>query len=220
MFFTRDVKNKLQQDTYIQRARMFGNRGAYLAHFELTIPIALYADWHRCFVYHRLALASIDSGLGSPVWIADQRIAAVASASVDNSTVDLDRGEMSFAIFDFDPGLDDEIAQSGLSPSKKINQLADKLGDSAFPKYLREFILHSLSKGKVGLKVFPSAGMFPSMTEQEKIDIQRRQGFLTIREPDRLGNTIHFLRIFYNDAGKARLFYKFDGSLQFIKNLK
>src|SRR5215472_297858 len=38
MFFTRDVKNKLQQDTYIQRARMFGSRGSYLAHFELTIP--------------------------------------------------------------------------------------------------------------------------------------------------------------------------------------
>ena len=26
MFFTRDVKHKLQQDTYIQRARMFGSR--------------------------------------------------------------------------------------------------------------------------------------------------------------------------------------------------
>src|SRR6202162_6398846 len=37
MFFTRDVANKLQQDTYIQRARMFGARGEYLKHFELTI---------------------------------------------------------------------------------------------------------------------------------------------------------------------------------------
>jgi hypothetical protein len=219
MFFTRDVKNKLQQDTYIQRARMFGSRGAYLAHFELTIPIALYADWHRCFVYHRLALASIDSGLGSPVWIADQRIAAVASASVDNSTVDLDRGEMSFAIFNFVPEFD-EIAQSGASAADKINTLADRLGNSAFPRYLREFVLHSLSKGKVSLKIFASAGMFPSMTEQEKADIQRRQGFLTIRESDRSGNAVHFLRIFRNDAGKARLFYKFDGSVQFIKNLK
>jgi len=219
MFFTRDVKNKLQQDTYIQRARMFGSRGAYLAHFELTIPIALYADWHRCFVYHRLALASIDSGLGSPVWIADQRIAAVASASVDNSTVDLDRGEMSFAIFDFSADLDN-IASSTSSAADKVNQIADKLGDNAFPRYLREFILHSLSRGKTGLKVFQSAGMFPSMTEQEKADIQRRQGFLTIRDADRAGNTVHFLRIFKNDAGKARLFYKFDGSVQFIKNLK
>ena len=219
MFFTRDVKNKLQQDTYIQRARMFGSRGAYLGHFELTIPIALYADWHRCFVYHRLALASIDSGLGSPVWIADQRIAAVASASVDNSTVDLDRGEMSFAMFDFEPELD-EIAQSGLSAADKIEALASKLGESAFPPYLREFILHSISKGKLGLKVFQSGSVFPSMSEQEKADIQRRQGFLTIRDSDRAGNTVHFLRIFRNDAGKARLFYKFDGSVQFIKNLK
>ncbi len=219
MFFTRDVKNKLQQDTYIQRARMFGSRGAYLAHFELTIPIALYVDWHRCFVYHRLALASIDSGLGSPVWIADQRIAAVASASVDNSTVDLDRGEMSFAIFDFSPDMDG-IVGSAHSSADKVNQIADKLGDAAFPRYLREFILHSLSRGKTELKLFPSAGMFPSMTNQEKADIQRRQGFLTIRDADRSGNTVHFLRIFRNDAGRARLFYKFDGSVQFIKNLK
>jgi Z1 domain len=219
MFFTRDVKNKLQQDTYIQRARMFGSRGAYLRHFELTIPMALYADWHRCFVYHRLALASIESGLGSPVWIADHRISAVAGGSIDHSTVDLDRGEMSFAMFNFDDRLD-EIAQSKSSAGDKVNQLANKLGDSAFPKYLREFILRQLSTGKQGLKVFSSASVFPNMLAEEKAQIQRRQGFLTIREGDRAGNTSHFLRIFKNDEGKARLFYKFDGSIQFIKNLK
>lgn len=219
MYFTRDVKNKLQQDTYIQRARMFGSRGAYLKHFELTIPIALYADWHRCFVYHRLALSSIDSGLGSPVWIADQRIAAVASNSVDHSTVDLDRGEMSFSLFNFSSKLDD-IALSTASATDKVNQIANILGDAAFPQYLREFILHSLSSGKVGLKVFESASVFPGMSEQEKTDIQRRQGFLTIRNSDRTGNTVHFLRIIKNDSGRARLFYKFDGSVQFIKNLQ
>jgi hypothetical protein len=94
------------------------------------------------------------------------------------------------------------------------------LGDSAFPKYLREFILRQLSTGKQGLKVFSSASVFPNMLAEEKAQIQRRQGFLTIREGDRAGNTSHFLRIFKNDEGKARLFYKFDGSIQFIKNLK
>lgn len=219
MFFTRDVKNKLQQDTYIQRARMFGSRGAYLGHFELTIPEALYADWHRCFVYHRLALASIDSGLGAPVWIADQRIAAVASASVDNSTVNLDRSEMSFAMFDFLPEID-SIAESTSSAIDKVNELSSILGDAAFPLYLRTFILRSLSKGNVGLKMFNSAEVFPSMDAQDKIDIKRRQGFLTIRENDRAGNTIHFLRVIRNDSGRARLFYKFDGSVQFIKNFR
>jgi len=58
MFFTRDVKHKMQQDTYIQRARMFGNRGKYLKYFELWIPEQLYLDWHRCFVYHQLSLRS------------------------------------------------------------------------------------------------------------------------------------------------------------------
>ena len=42
MYFTRDVRNKIQQDTYIQRARMFGLRNDYLEHFELSIPNGLY----------------------------------------------------------------------------------------------------------------------------------------------------------------------------------
>ena len=219
MFFTRDVKGKMQQDTYIQRARMFGSRGSYLRHFELTIPSGLFADWHRCFVYHRLALASINSGLGAPVWIADGRISAVANPSIDRSTVDLDRGEMGYALFEFSPAYD-EIARLNASSADKINALADQLGDAAFPRYLREFILQSLARGRNGLKLFESGDVFPGMTPQEKAEIQRRQGFLTIREADRAGNTIHFLRIFKNADGRARLFYKFDGGVQFLKNFK
>jgi hypothetical protein len=64
MYFSRSPKSKLQQDTYIQRARMFGSRGAYLEHFELTIPESLYQDWHRCFVFHKLALFAIADGKG------------------------------------------------------------------------------------------------------------------------------------------------------------
>jgi hypothetical protein len=41
---------------------MFGSRGTYLKFFELTIPNDLYVDWHRCFVFHRLALAAIKGG--------------------------------------------------------------------------------------------------------------------------------------------------------------
>jgi hypothetical protein len=218
MFFTRDVKNKLQQDTYIQRARMFGSRGKYLRHFELTIPTPLFTDWHRCFVYHRLALDSIESGLGSPVWIADKRIAAVASASIDRSTVDLDKGEMSFSIFDYDPKID-EVANNINDPAKIVDALANLLGDG-FPEYLQTFLRQSLSRKTVGLKLFPSGNVFPKMSPLEKERIERRRGFLTIREADRAGNNIHFLRVFKNEAGKARLFYKFDGSVSFIKNLK
>ena len=76
MFFTRDAKHKIQQDTYIQRARMFGNRGEYLQHFELHIPRKLYGDWHECFMYNRLALASLRDGI--PVWLYNSRTRPVA----------------------------------------------------------------------------------------------------------------------------------------------
>ena len=69
MFFTRDVKHKLQQDTYIQRARMFGSRGSYLKYFELTIPKDLYLDWQTCFIFHRLSLESRKQNKRSPVWL-------------------------------------------------------------------------------------------------------------------------------------------------------
>ena len=95
MFFTRDVRQRLQQDTYIQRARMFGARGKYLEHFELTIPEHLFTDWHWCFVFHKLALATIKNNLGSPVWIGDSRISVAAPSSINKATVALDKGEMS-----------------------------------------------------------------------------------------------------------------------------
>lgn len=219
MFFTRDVKHKLQQDTYIQRARMFGSRGGYLNHFELTIPQKLFLDWHRCFVYHRLALASIDSGLGSPVWISDQRIAAVASPSIDQATVDMDKGEMSFAMFGFDSSLDSLVEQD-LAAAEMVAALTENLPEASFPSYLQQFILQSTSSGKLGLKVFKSGTVFPSMTPEEKERIERRRGFLTIRDEDRAGGNAHFIRIFRNDEGKARLFYKLEGSVQFLKNVK
>ena len=69
------------------------------------------------------------------------------------------------------------------------------------------------------MKLFESGTVFPSMSEEEKREIRRRQGFLTIREIDRAGNTVHFIRIFRNSENKARIFYKFDGSVEFIKNI-
>lgn len=102
MFFTRDVKHKLQQDTYIQRARMFGSRNNYLKYFELTIPKALYLDWQTCFIFHRLSLESRKQNKTSPVWLDGERITAVASASIDKTNVLVDKGEMSFGLFNFD----------------------------------------------------------------------------------------------------------------------
>ena len=54
-FFSRDVRNKLTQNTYIQRARMFGTR-KYSQYFELCVPEKLYYDWATCFQDHEISL--------------------------------------------------------------------------------------------------------------------------------------------------------------------
>lgn len=220
MFFTRDVKHKIQQDTYIQRARMFGSRGDYLPFFELTIPAALYDDWHRCFVFHRLALAAINAKLGSLVWLSDSRISAVASSSIDKSTVDLNRGEMSFPIFDCDANMRAELDQiasnNNYTIQQKIERMAELIGESSFPEYARHYISHSTATPDL-------VGFHPCRTisgygdSADKENIQRKKGFLGKSQRQAFPQAEHHLFVMYNDTDKARLFYKHN-SVTFIKN--
>lgn len=224
MFFTRDVKHKMQQDTYIQRARMFGSRGKYLESLELTIPDQLYKDWHRCFVFHRLALSAIQQNLGSPVWLTDGRIAAVASSSIDRSTVDVDRGEMAFHLFDFDARYD-AIAGSTASVVQRLEEITAAFGDAVFPGYLKEFMIRTSPSPDEAIAIHSSSsisGYSNSEAGMDKARIERRRGLMGASqlEKGRFPQAVHHIKIFYNDAGKARLFYKFEGAIQFLKNTR
>jgi hypothetical protein len=219
MFFTRDVQHKIQQDTYIQRARMFGSRGDYLRFFELTIPQSLYLDWHRCFVFHRLALAAIREGHGSVVWLGDHRVQVVANSSIDRSTVDLDRGEMSFSLFDYRSEVEAIIASS--APAfDKMERLAALLGEAALPEYLRRYI-RRVSPGASGsIAIHPSTDIsnYKDADGLDKPNVIRKRGFMGKTQIDRHPNALHHLMIFHNGGTKARLFYKFIGTIQFIRN--
>jgi hypothetical protein len=224
MFFTRDVKHRMQQDTYIQRARMFGSRGKYLAEFELTIPDQLFADWNRCFVFHRLALSAIQRNLGSPVWLTDSRIAAVASSSIDRSTVDVNRGEMAFRLFDFD-GRYDEIVASNADVVQKLEQLSAAFGAAVFPGYLKEFMVRTSPDPNDTIALHSSSSIAGYSGKEEGFDksrIERRRGFMGTNqlEKNRYPNAVHHIKVFSNDEGKGRLFYKFEGSIQFMKNMR
>jgi len=223
MFFTRDVKHKLQQDTYIQRARMFGARGKYLKHFELTIPEHLFVDWHRCFVFHRLALAAIQGNLGSPVWLTDHRIAAVAGSSIDRSTVDIDRGEMAFRLFDFDDRYDMIVSGDG-DVETKLNQIVDAYGKGVLPSYLRDFMIRSSEKPEKSIALHNASSIagYSGKDDVDKVRIERRRGFMGTNqlEKARFPEAVHHVKVFYNEDGKARLFYKFEGTIQFVKNTR
>ncbi len=170
MFFTRDSKHKIQQDTYIQRARMFGSRLKHLPFFELTIPQNLYSDWHRCFVFHKLALEAIKTKKGSPVWLADQRIAAVAPSSIDKANVLLDKGEMSFPIFDYSSDIED-VMQSN-DPLEGLQKLQAKIGADSLPDYLIGYVQRFLPNGPASVALHGSSTI-ENMKDADKEKIER-----------------------------------------------
>ena len=219
MYFTRDVKHKLQQDTYIQRARMFGARGAYVPHFELTIPDALYTDWHRCFVFHRLALKAIQDNKLSPVWIGDPRIAVAAASSIDRGTVDLNKGEMSWQIFDCaDFSALDAIVKANPRSVDTLVALQAAVGP-ALPQYLIDYLRPAIAANSASLAIHESA----SIANQKSADpqaISRKKGFIGTNQLEigKFPGAIHHLKIMHNGQGRGRVFYKNLGGVQFVQN--
>jgi hypothetical protein len=224
MYFTRDVANKLQQDTYIQRARMFGARGKYLKHFELTIPGQLYSDWHRCFVFHRLALQAIKNNQESPVWVGDPRISIASPSSIDRQTVNFDKGEMSFQIFDFSDAkkFDDLVKNepTSIATLKKLGQAVGK----ALPSYLINYIDAALNgaPGTLAIHTSSSIEKYKAGPDVDIDAISRAKGFIGTSQLERakFPDAIHHVKIFHNGKGKARVFYKNRSRVQFVKNMK
>jgi hypothetical protein len=224
MFFTRDVKHKIQQDTYIQRARMFGTRGGYLKYFELHIPSQLYFDWQKCFVFHQLALSFIRAGKGSPIWLEDKRIAAVSGSSIDQAAVALDSGEMSWELFDFSPEADAIVDGNSADPLTRLRSIAEQVGDNAFPEHVLTFI-EKFNFGPESIAIHKTTELGATYgTPQERAEIRRRRGFIATNalEKDKFPHAIHHVKVFRNEAGKARVFYKYTpemGSIRFLKNV-
>ncbi|MBZ5714884.1 Z1 domain-containing protein [Nannocystis pusilla] len=220
MFFTRDVTTKLQQDTYIQRARMFGARGGYLKHFELTIPTTLYADWRKCFIFHKLALETINSDLGAPVWLAGRRVTVAASASIDRSTVTLDRGEMAFKVFDWDPRIDTIIKgdQTGVDT---LSKLRTAVGPEALPQFLIDYIQTIEPNGPGSLAIHVSLNI-DGYRDADKTQITRAKGFIGTNDLERhkFPSAAHHIKVYRSEGtGKARVFYKFtEDSVHFVQN--
>lgn len=225
MFFTRDVKHKLQQDTYIQRARMFGSRNNYLKYFELIIPKSLYLDWQKCFIFHRLSLESRKQNKRSPVWLDGERITAVASASIDKTNVIVDRGEMSFQLFDYDETDILEVLNQSIRPIQKIKALAELLGKDCLPAYLISYIESFCPAGDESIAVhLPKtiARYTEKAGEMDRATITRTKGFIGDREMEltKYPSAIHHINILFNEIGRARIFYKYRGNIRFLKTSK
>ena len=214
--FTRDVKHKIQQDTYIQRARMFGVRNDYLEHFELSIPSNLYNDWHRCFVYHKLSLDGARNG-NPPIWVTDKRVSAVAGPSIDKANVyHTNRREMSFDLFSINENvrtlLDDFANKKFLSPDD-LHDLHSSIGEQAIPRHLVEFVKHfgSVGNGIVFYSPDDVSGIESDPKRGDDIEnVYRSRGFWGQFNRDKESSAVHHFKIFHYKNLKGRVFYKYD----------
>lgn len=209
MFFARTAQ-KLQQDTYVQRARMFGDRTGYLKYFELHIPEKLYVDWHRAFTLLGLSMASIKTG--KPVWMEDSKIRAVASNSIDNSTLTLDKGEISFGKFTLTKEILDFTSntKTGL---ENFNKFIIQLPENYLSEHIKDFALSS--SGKKGEKIIIHASRQLKPSDKDSTidyeEITRPKGMYggADYEQKSYPEAVHHFKIFYNEAGTARVIYHY-----------
>ena len=217
MFFTRDTKHKIQQDTYIQRARMFGYREQYLKYFELTIPRQLFVDWHKCFVFHRLSLDAVKNNKSSPVWLEDASVRAVAHSSIDKTTVNMNRGEMGFEVFEYPYELDAIVRNKGIPPIQVLRDIADILEDNHIPEYLINFI------ERFNLK--PSDVVIHNTRSVQKDadyhdSLEREKGIFGGDDIRKFPSAVHHIMIVKNTDNKARVVYRHVGSITMIQKFK
>ena len=220
MFFTRDAKHKIQQDTYIQRARMFGSRGDILQYFELSIPRMLYADWRRAFIFHRLSLESRKNGNGIPVWHEGMRVKVAANSSIDMSRVTFDKGEMGFPKFNYNQDVLDIFRDGTMNDFDKLSKLEEIINPDSLPKYLIDFIYSFSGYNEKSLVIHqPRSIMEMHASNVDYEDISRLRGLIAggdLRSKAK-PEASHHLFIFTNNRNEARIIYKFNENISFIK---
>jgi hypothetical protein len=131
---------------------------------------------------------------------------------------------MAFGIFKFDPSFD-RIVSSANGVSERLEALSSALGELAFPSYLKRYITRTAPKLEEALAIHESSSIDGYRDGEDGLDkknIKRRRGFMGTNqlEKAKYPRAIHHLKIFRNSDDNARLFYKVDGSIQFIKNEK
>ena len=219
MYFSRDVKNKITIDTYVQRARMFGSRGNTFEDFELAIPRSLYDDWWTAFYNHRGSLVTVNN-FNSPIWISDSRTQTTAPSSIKKACVDEARGEIGFQVFDYSDDVKKlyENCQSENKTIDDIKKLADCVGEDA----LRDFFVRQIIRK---MNVNPSKVRFQNIrqitdykkdTDHENF-VRKRGGLI---DPVN-GNPNYQLALFANEeTKKARIFFKCSLSKKYLQRIK
>lgn len=135
-YFSRGVKSKYVHNTYIQRARMFGNR-PYSKYFELSIPEDIFEVWANVFNEHE---SSVQSAMaGDYVHYQSKKTAAADPASINKKYVSVEASDFEHSVggvFPFSESCKRMLLSNSRNPLTVIRNLIEN-GEIDFnPTYL------------------------------------------------------------------------------------
>lgn len=229
-FFSRNVKGKLQQNTYIQRARMFGHR-PYSRYFELCVPSQLFQNWADCFQDHELSLRLAKAN--HPIHIYGGRTQVADRAAIDLRNVTMQNSERPIGdIFELTPIAEHEIIS--LDTTMPVTGLMNLINDNILPascisqttfEYLKEIIRKESDVYQVLVKDGNSKGIqkIEAYSDGDVDTLCRRRGGmvhsnLNKRKEYELHG--HFILPVKNSKGQARFFYKPKIGKTILQNIK
>lgn len=226
-FFSRSVKGKFQQNTYIQRARMFGNR-PYSRFFELCVPRELFGHWANCFADHEMSLRSAMAG--DYVHISGGRTSSADSASIDKSSVINYDGEWCVGeVFKMPDSIEERFASDNRKrPIDLIEGLIkdNVIPESGFSSEMRQVIKTFSNNAQTDIEIVMSnkKSFFDIKNYQDRNEdnITRKKGGLvagiTKNRPELAGKAI-ILPVKNGGSGKMRFYYKNNLGKKVIKRV-
>jgi len=230
-FFSRNVRGRLQQNTYIQRARMFGTR-PNSQYFELCVPEQLYLDWANCFNDHELSLRLARAGVYQH--IQSGRTSVADAAAIDQANVTVEQSERAIGtMFLLNDELERELLFSDQSqPISTIQKLLDKglINQDNFPlsliHYLREVTdpskdeVFMVLREEKGTKIIQNIERYKDANVET---ISRQRGGLIhsmLNKREAYDAYTHFILPIRNNAYQARFLYKAKLNHRILQNLK
>ena len=230
-YFSRNVKGKLQQNTYIQRARMFGNR-PYSKYLELCVPGELFNDWATCFQDHELSLRMAKAGVYQHIQSGSNTV--VDKGAIDKEHVTVEKSERAIGTkLKLTPEIEkflitEDVSKALISIQNML--LAGLISNDHFPKALLTYIDETSNNGagilmvlrsEGGNKVLQNINRYKSDGNQETIT-RKRGGIIhaMLNKLPAYNQNSHFILPIKNDLGEFRFLYKTNFGHQILQNLK
>lgn len=217
-FFSRGVKGKMQQNTYIQRARMFGTR-PYHSHLEICAPDTLFADWATCFIDHELSLQFAKQG--DYVHIHSSSNTPSDNASIDKSTVVQAKDEWLFgSVFPVSEKLELLFSQRQSLPLDFLESIINsgEIPRDSLPSSILNFIRQNSNNEQADVAIvlrsqggFVDIENYKDLSDDDKDQIVRKRGGLvssTINKRSEFDKMMHLIVPVKNRRGYARFYYK------------